>query len=87
MAVAQARDAEQRMADAETQYAPLAQQAGAMQRELAEAQAAAQAAAAQAARLSRELDHSRCAHRFGRLPGPSVCGKPSAVKHANVSKH
>ena len=47
------------MADAEAQYAPLAQQAGAMQRQLAEAQASAEAAAAEAARLSQELTHSR----------------------------
>ncbi len=51
------------MADAEAQYAPLAQEAGAMQRQLAEAQAAAEAAAAEAARLSQELSHSRRALR------------------------
>jgi hypothetical protein len=49
------------MADAEAQYAPLAQQAGAMQRQLTEAQAAAQASAAEAARLFEELSYYRWA--------------------------
>ena len=56
---ARARAAEQRMADAEAQYAPLAQQAGAMQRQLTRAQAASQASAAETARLIEELSYYR----------------------------
>ena len=56
---ARARAAEQRMADGEAQYAPLAQQAGAMQRQLTEAQAAARDSAAEAARLFEELSYYR----------------------------
>lgn len=55
-----ARAAEQRMADGEAQYAPLAEHAGALQRQLVHARAAAEAAAADTARLAAELDHYRC---------------------------
>lgn len=51
-----ARAAEQRMADGEAQYAPLAEHAGALQRQLAQAQALSEAEAANSGRLAAELE-------------------------------
>ena len=62
-ATARARAAEQRMADSEAQYEPLAEEAGALQRQLAAAQARAEAAAAETASLAAELEHYRWAKR------------------------
>ena len=47
------------MADGEAQYAPLAEHAGALQRQLAQAQADAGAQAIESSRLAAELEHYR----------------------------
>lgn len=47
------------MADGEAQYAPLAEHAGALQRQLAQVHAHSEAEAAKSSRLAAELEHCR----------------------------